>query len=363
MTNLFSKAVKFSSQPFHITVSLKEKILFCKHLAIAIKSGMSLLDSLRMLRNQKHKKSFYKVIDTLIVDVTSGIFLSKSLEKFSATFGPLFINVIKIAETSGTLPENLNYLAQELQKRQELVGKIRGAMIYPIIIFFVTIIIATGMVVFVFPKLLPLFSSLHVELPLTTRMLIALTRFLSAFGLWVLLGLVIAAINGYLLVRLKTIKHLLHRLLLRLPIFGEIAVYVNLVTISRTIGLLLKSGIQIIDAINITANVVSNLVYREKLAEAAEQVRKGEFISKYFTSRPKYFPSIFSNMVEVGENTGNLSENFNYLGGYYEAEVDDFVKNLSSIVEPIMLVFMGVIVGFIALSFITPLYKLTQGLR
>ncbi len=324
---------------------------------------MSLTDSLKMIRTQTRRRSFGKILESLIADVTRGLFLSKSLEKFRATFGELFINIVKVGETSGTLPENLNYLALELKKRHELRGKVRGALIYPAIIFFVTIVIATTLIVFVFPKLLPLFRSLKVELPITTRLLIAVAGFLTNYGLWVILGLIVLIILFILLLRAQGFRKVVHRLAISLPLFGKIVVEVNLVNSSRTLGLLLKSGVRIVEAVNITADTLINLVYQRELKSAAEKVRKGEFISKHFVLKKKFFPAIFTNMVAVGENTGNLTENLNYLAEYYESEVDDFVKNLSGTLEPILLIFMGVLVGFIALSFITPLYKLTQGIR
>ena len=348
---------------FFKRVSLQDKILFCRHLSIGLKSGMTLLNVLKMIRNQPHSNFFRKIMDSLITDVTNGVFLSKSLEKFKSTFGGLFINIIKVAETSGTLPENLNYLAQELRKRHELQSKVRGALIYPIIILVVTIVIATSMIIFVFPKLLPLFASLKVELPLPTKILLFIADFLTDYGLWFFLGLVIFLGAFRLSLRLKSFRFLLHRFLIFLPLFGKVMVNLNLVNSARTLSLLLRSGVKIVEAINITSDTITNLVYKREFTKSSEVVRKGEFLSKYFGKKKKYFPTIFVNMVEVGENTGNLTDNLNYLAEYYEGEVDDFVRNLSGIIEPIMLIFMGVIVGFIALAFITPMYKLTQGLR
>jgi len=324
---------------------------------------MTLIDSLKLIKNQSQSEFFKHVIDVLINDVSSGIFLSKSLDKFKKIFGELFISVIKIAETSGTLPENLLYLSEELRKRKELIAKVRGALIYPIIIFIVTIVIAVAMMVFVFPKLLPLFQSLNVELPLTTSLLIALAGFLTKSGFLVLIGLIVFVIAFRLTLKSKAVRFIMHRLLVYLPIFGKIVIYVNIVNISRTLNLLLRSGVKIVEAINITADTLTNSVYQQELKLTGEMVRKGEFLSNHFFKKHKYFPAIFTNMVAVGENTGNLNENLKYLSEYYESEVDDFVKNLSSTVEPVLLIFMGVIVGFIALSFITPLYKITQGIR
>lgn len=348
---------------FFSKVSLQEKILFSRHLSIGLKSGMTLINSIKMIRNQPHTKFFKKILDVLINDITNGIFLSKSLEKFKSIFGELFINIIKIAETSGTLPENLNYLAQELRKRHELKSKVRGALIYPIIILIATIAIATSMVIFVFPKLLPLFQSLQVELPLPTKILLFVANFLRDYGIWLLLGLIVSAIIFRISLKFRALRFLFHRLLISVPLFGKNVVNLNLVNSARTLALLLHSGVKIVEAITITSDTLTNLVYKKQFTSASDVVRKGEFLSKHFGRKKKYFPAVFINMVEVGENTGNLTDNLNYLAEYYEGEVDDFVRNLSGIIEPILLIFMGVVVGFIALAFITPMYKLTQGIR
>lgn len=344
-------------------VSLQEKILFAKHLAIAIKSGMPLIDGLRLIRDQSKSKSMRIILDDVLQSVTRGVFLSESLAKYQDVFGNLFVNMLKIAEASGTLPENLNYLAQELKKKYEIKKRVRGAMMYPIVIFVMTIAIAVGMILFVFPKILPLFQSLNVELPFTTRILIAVSKFLTNYGLAALPVLIAAAFGLRFLLRMPAARFLWHRTLLKLPIFGKAVVHYNMANLTRTFAILLRSGVQIVDAAKITAQSLSNLVYERELAKAAQEVTGGAFLSRYLKQRPQYFPEILANMIEVGENTGNLVENLFYLGEYYEGELDDFVKNLSGILEPILLLFMGGIVGFIALSFITPMYQLTKGFR
>mgnify|MGYP001585341724 FL=1 len=182
--------MSFMSNPF-FRVPLQEKILFAKNLALTLKAGVSLVNSLKLLRNQAKSKALRKILDSVIEDTNKGVFLSTGLGKFKNIFGELFINIIKVAETSGTLPENLIYLGEELKKKSELHKKVRGAMIYPIIILIATVVIATTMVVFVFPKILPLFETFKADLPFTTRLLIKASEIISNYGIGILIGFII----------------------------------------------------------------------------------------------------------------------------------------------------------------------------
>lgn len=346
-----------------LRVSLQEKLVFAKNLALTLKAGVSLVRSLQMLEGQARTGSFRKIIKSLIEDTNKGMFLSAGLEKFKPVFGELFINVIRVAETSGTLPENLIYLGDELKKKSELRKKVRGAMIYPVIILIATVIIATTMIIFVFPKILPLFENFKSELPFTTRLLIKISEVVSNYGIWLLIGVIAFLVAFRLVLKISSARRIYHSILFYLPLFGTAIVNFNMANMARTLGLLLRSGVKIIEALAITGATLTNLVYRSELEGAAGAVRKGEFISRYFRTRQKRFPAMLINLLEIGENTGNLTENLFYLAEHYEAEVDDFVKNLSGILEPVLLLFMGGIVGFIALSFITPIYQLTRQVK
>ena len=346
-----------------LRVPLQEKILFTKNMALALRSGVSLVNSLKLMTNQAKSKSMQKILASLMDDANRGVFLSASLEKFRNVFGDLFINVIKVAETSGTLPENLLYLGDELHKKEMLRKKVKGALIYPVIILIATIIIAVTMIVFVFPKILPLFQSAHVQLPLTTRILIGVSNAFTNYRLWLLIGTIILIVGIKILMKVPAVRFSYSTWLFYLPIMGGAVVNYNMATFTRTFALLLKSGVKITEALEITSVTVTNPVYRKELLKSADGVRQGEFLSKSIAEKPKHFPTLLVNMIEVGENTGNLTENLQYLAEYYENEVDDFVKNLSSILEPFLLLFMGGIVGFIALSFITPIYQVTRTIK
>jgi len=214
----------------------------------------------------------------------------------------------------------------------------------------------------VFPKILPVFSSLRIKLPVTTKILIATSKFMTANTIWLIIGVIAFVVIVWILMHYYFFRHAWHHLLVRLPLVGGMSVKINTANMTRTLGVLLKSGVQVIEAVNITASTTDNLVYRHELKNAGETLRRGNFFSSYLVKYPKLFPPIAVNMIEVGENTGNLMENLAYLSEFYQDEVEDFLKNISSIVEPFLLLFMGLLVGFIALSVITPIYQISQSL-
>lgn len=345
-----------------LNVPLQDRVLFARHLSVGIKAGMSLQDSLKLIQLQTKSKSFKIILDQIIGDTANGMFLSASMERYSSIFGQLFINIVRVGEQSGTLTENLAYLAKELKKKQELRSKVRGALIYPAVIFCATIGIVATLMIGVFPKILPVFSSLKITLPFTTRILIATTNFLTHNTIWLALGIVALVATITILSKYEWYQHGWHHVLLRLPVVGAIAVKVNMASVSRILGLLLRSGTQIIEAVNITADALDNRVYRHELRTAGETLRRGDFFSIYLSKNPRMFPPIFTNMVQVGENTGNLTDNLDYLSGFYEEDVDEVLKNLNSIIEPFLLLFMGLLVGFMALSVVTPIYSISQSL-
>lgn len=349
-------------KPLILRVPLSEKILFARHLALMVRTGTPLLDSLRLMQKQMRSASFRYILERVVREVEGGKFLSASLAQFKGAFGDLFINIIRIGETSGTLSENLSYLAVEQRKLQLLRQKIRAALIYPIVIFVATTGIVGILVFFVLPRILPIFSSLRIALPLSTRILVAVSQTLLNYGGWIFLALLILLAVWILLLRLPHIRFATHRFILFLPFVGAVSRMANISDITRTLGLLLKSGTQIVEAVRITAGSASNLVYRRALDEVAEGIQRGESLHTYFTRHEHLFPPTMAYMIEVGETTGSLENNLFYLADYYTEEVEEATKNMTTILEPLLLLLMGGIVGFVAISIITPIYEVTQTL-
>lgn len=343
-------------------ISLLDKVLFAKHLSIMIKAGLTLKDGLMAVEEEVKSKRFKIILRDLTRSLEKGESLNSSLNRYPNIFDSFFINTIRIGEASGSLEENLKHLAGHLEKTYDLKRKIKAAMIYPIIILTFTIGLASGLSIFILPKLIPLFRSFNIQLPLPTKILMGIVSAFYQFGGYIVLGIILLIIISILLLRLKPIKKITHTLVIKLPIFGRIVKNTNLAYFSRTLGTLLKSGISVVDALEVTSVTLGNLVYRKVLSGIVKEVRQGELISSYLKTFPEIFPPIVFQMISIGEKTGSLESSLLYLAEFFEKEVDDTTKNLSNILEPILLVLIGLVVGFVVISIIMPIYQVTSGL-
>jgi type IV pilus assembly protein PilC len=347
-----------------VRLSTADQTFFIKRLSFLIKAGIPMLESLHMIREQTRSKGHIKILDVIIQDVANGQNLSTSLTKFKKTFGEYAINIIGFGEASGILSENLEYLAEELRKRQALRKKIISAFIYPAIVTVATLGITGFLMVYLFPKIMPIFNSIHMDLPLSTRIIIFLSNFIRHYGL-LAIGFIAAIIIGFtvLLKRNTKVHFYFDKYVLKTPILGKIIQDYNLANCTRTMGLLLRSGITVSEALPITAKTTLNLVYKKEYDTLASVVNRGEKISSYLKKDRSLFPDVMTQVVYVGERSGNLSNSLIYLSEMYEAEVEDFTKNISGLIEPILMIFMGILVGFVAISIITPIYGITQHLQ
>ncbi len=347
---------------FAFRLSLKDKMLFARHMEMMTRSGMQVLNALEILKKQTKSKPFIAMVDQLIDDVRNGHYLSVGMERYRKVFGDFFINLIRVGESSGTLSENFAYLAEELGKKSELQKKIRGAMAYPFVILFATFGISGILSFVIFPKILPVLQSLNTTLPISTRIFIAISSFLISYGLLVFLGMVAGIILFVLVLRIRAARKTWHQCILALPLVGRLSTDVNIIGISRTLNLLLRGGVKIVQALEITADTLTNLVYHDELKNIAQAVQRGEPMSKSMIANAKLFPATFSQMAAVGENTGKLDETLVFMSEFYESELDNSTKSMSNILEPAMLLTMGAIVMFVAISIITPIYSVTQTL-
>jgi len=344
--------------------SLKDQVFFAKRLSFLMNAGITAVEGLYVLRDQAATKSHARVLDLILVDVTSGQSLAKSFAKFPRAFSDFSIHIIKIGESSGTLSQNLEYLAEELKKKQLLRRKVVGAFIYPALITVATLGITAFLLLYLFPKITPIFTSLNAELPLSTRIVMLLSVFFQHWGLLVLVTVALFIFGFSVALKRSPRFHLLFdRAVLKTPIVGTMLQYYNIANISRTLGLLLKSGVRLSEALPITADTTKNLVYKQKCIQLGTVVDRGEKVSSFLQKEKKVFPDIFSYMVAVGEKSGTLSKTLVYLSDMYESEVEDFTKNLSTLIEPALMIFMGLLVGFVAISIITPIYSITQNLH
>jgi len=345
------------------SVPLQERINFAHHLSIAIKSGLPILEALRLIRTQASSKKLGKIIDSVSKDIENGQFLAQALQKYENIFGDFFINLVKVGEASGNLSETLLYLSTELKKQKEVGQRVRGALMYPAVILVVTVAVTLFLTLFIFPKILPIFVSLGIQLPFTTRFVIQLLTFLSRYGLVTLGSIIVFVAAARLLLSVEKIHFVFDRVLLSIPFTSKILKNLTMTSFTRSLSVLLRSGMNIVDALEVAKGTFHNRFYRSEVEKIVSSVKKGESIARYLALQPRLFPPMLTGMIQVGESTGNLEQNLLYLSEYYESEVDEIVKNLTSILEPVLLLFMGLVVGFIALSIITPIYKVTQGLK
>lgn len=344
-------------------VSHLDKLFFAKHLAMMIKAGLPLKEGVVMIEEQTRSKKFSRILKDVVKRLENGEPLGESLAQYPQTFSQLFTDMIKMGEQSGNLERNLDYLADQIEKSFALKRKVISAMIYPIIILISTFGLGAALSLFILPKLIPFFKSLKVELPLSTKILLFITELIQNYGLLFLAALFLLILFFIVISRLRLIRLINHKIILKIPIAGTISKNLNLALFSRTLGALVKSGIPIVEALDITADTLNNLVYQKEIRKISSKVQSGKKISTYLKTKKKLFPATFSGMVMVGEKTGNLEQSLFYLSEFYGKEVDNTTQRLSTILEPVLLIIIGLIVAFIAVSIISPIYQLTRGLQ
>ena len=350
-------------QKYFLRLSTREQIIFAKRLAILIKADIPILASLDMLARQTDSKNGKQIISHLRDCVNDGQSLAAALKCHRQIFGSFAVNVVQIGEISGTLAQNLNYWADDLKKKEELKRSITGALVYPVFIVFAVIGIVILLVGYVFPKIQPIFQSFKTQLPWSTRALIAISDWAQHYGIYFLAAIFVAAVVFIFLAKKPAIKLALDEKILRIPLLGRLLRNYYIANFSRSLGLMLKSDIEIVKTFRIVADTIPNLNYRRNFYEIAAGVDRGESISKLMEENIFLFPPIVTQMVAVGEATGNLSSSLLYISEIHEEEMNSAAKTLSVSIEPILMVFMGLLVGFIAVAIITPIYGITQNLR
>ena len=344
--------------------SFLDKLFFTKHLGIMLKSGIPVSEALENLEDQARASGFKKILKKVSTDIQQGKSLEKALSKHQKVFDSLYLSLIKIGERSGNLEENLEHLGKQLEKEHNFRKKTQSAMLYPLVVFSATILMGGGISLFILPKLVDFFESLDVELPLTTKILLFIAQIMKDHGLIIVSGCFAVLLLGCWVVRLRLIKPHWHRFLLRLPIFGSFVKYSQLSSFCRNLGIMLESGIPIIEALEISSEAMGNEVFKADVKKIGQAVEKGKSIEEALKKEKFFeFPSILARMVGVGEKTGHLEQNLLYLADFYEEEVDSVSKNFANILEPVMLLGIGLVVGFVALAIISPIYQLTGSIR
>lgn len=339
-------------------VSFGDIVIATRQLATMIDSGLVLSESLDILRDQQRNKYFRDVLDTVSRDVKSGLELSVALKKHPDVFPDLYCNLVKAGEGSGKLDTVLRQMALNLEKSREFQARVKGALIYPIIIMVSMVVVMMIMVLFVIPKLTTLYAQSNIDLPLPTKILILISKIATNFWWLVIIIVVLGTFLFRRWISTPKGKYTFDGMLLKLPVINRIIEGVSLTEFTRTFGLLITSGIPILEALATVAGVISNAVYKKALQESLTGVEHGLTLSRQLEITG-VFPTIIPAMLKVGEETGKVDEVSFKMAEYFEQESDQMVKNLTVLLEPLVLVILGIGVAFLVLSIILPIYKLT----
>lgn len=342
------------------TVKMSDRIQFAKNLGVMIEAGLPMTRAINVMERQTKSKPFKKVLASINESIGKGEALSVAMEKHPETFSKLFVSMVRAGEESGSLTTALKSVGSQLEKAHLLTKKIRGAMIYPAIIVSIMIAIAILMLTMVVPTLSSVFKELDVELPLMTRLVIGASDFMKSNVLIVLGALLLAGVGVMYWVKTKQGKRMLDATMLRVPIVNTIVKEANAARTARTMASLLTAGVDILVALKISGEVVQNVFYKEVIQKAAEAVEKGKQISAIFMAEEKLYPAFVGEMTSIGEETGQLSHMYSNLADYYENEVEQKTKDLSTVIEPFLMVFIGIAVGFFAVSMLSPIYSLVD---
>jgi len=343
-------------------VTFNDIVNFTRQLSTMVTAGLSLPESLTILRNQTTNQAFSEVLVDIEHQIVSGGNLAGALSKYPKYFSGTYIALVRAGEASGTLDEILARLSESLEAQREFRGKVSGAMIYPIIILIGMVGVIFVMMTVVMPKLTGLYKDFNIELPWTTKLLMSISDFAVHFWWLMILGTGGAV---WLFRRWRKTPFgelVVDQFVFKIPLFGELQKKIILVDFTRTLGMLVASGIHILEGLQILKNSLGNVLFRNAIGEISKKVEKGYPLGDSF-AQYAVFPPIVSQMMKVGEETGKLDETLTKLSKYFQSESETLVKGLTTAIEPIIMVIMGVGVGFIVISVITPIYNLTSSFK
>ncbi len=343
-------------------VPIMQKILFVSHLKTMVKAGLSLIDALRILSEEIENKKLKMVIGEIKDGVEEGLQLSEVLARYPKIFPAIYVSMIAAGETAGKMETALEQVSVQMKKNHELTSRIKGAMMYPAVIVTAMIGISIEVVVFILPKLLIMFKDFDAQLPLPTRILIFITDSTAKYGLWMLAIIILLIVTAFWLIKKPLVRKFVHTANLKLPIIGGIIKKINLARFTLTLSSLLESTIPIIDATRISSEVLGNVIYKESLMSVSESLKKGEALSDILRRFPKIFPPMVTEMIMVGERSGKTEDMLRELAEYYGNEVDTTMRNFTTIIEPIIILALGLAVAGIAVAVIMPMYSLSQNI-
>ena len=337
---------------------VEDVLIFSKQFATMVKAGLPILQVLGMLRDQLESPAMKEVVEDIRKSLEGGVTLSKCFEKFPELFDNVYINLIKAGEASGKLDVFLLKIVESLEKKEAIKKKIKGALMYPSIMFTVAITVSAFMLIKVVPVFAKMYDGMGIELPAATATIMGMSDFLRGTGGKILFLTLIVSFFGfrYLTSKNEKIKYLWHKQVLKLPVFGDMILKSMLARISLIMGNLSAAGVNLLESLEIAKSVSNNVVVLESLENVKKGVFSGDTLTKLFLKDP-LFPPTFSQLISVGEQTGQLDEMFGSVAKYYESEFDTVVENLSSLIEPIMIVFMGLMIGGLMIAMYSPIFN------
>jgi len=341
-------------------IKTHQKITFAKNLGLMMKAGLPVTRALSVMSKQSKSKPFKKLLSDLETDVSHGQTLSESLGKRPKVFSHLFVSMIKAGEESGNVSGSLDIVSSQMEKSYLLAKKVRGALIYPAVIISVMIVLAILLLIFMVPTLTATFEGIGAKLPLSTRILIYLSNFLVEHTLAVMAGIVLLVASSVLFLRSRVGRNLTDAVSIRIPVIGEMVKEFESARATRTLSSLLFAGVEIMVALDVTIDVLQNHLYKDALKRARSAIEKGESMSAVFIEHEHLYPLFVGEMIAVGEETGKISDMLMSVANYYEGEVDQKTKDLSTIIEPVLMIIIGIGVGIFAISMLAPTYSLVD---
>ena len=344
-------------------VKADELVMMTRNLGSMLTAGLTVTRALSVIERQSKNPKLKNVITRINERINNGEQFYEALKEFPEVFSDLYVAMIKSGEESGNLSESLHTLSVQMERSSNLTKKIKGAMIYPAIVITVMVIIGILMMMYVMPQITSVFKGMDMDLPATTQFLIATSDFFAENSL-LALAMMIGSVVGVVYFFKSTFgRRVSSWIIPRLPVIGTMAKETNSARTARTLSSLLNSGVDVIQAIEITEEVVQNVYYKQILRDARERVEKGTALSEVFIERTDLYPILVGEMIMVGEETGQISGMLNELAIFYETEVERKTKDLSTIIEPLLMVAIGAGVGFFALAMIAPIYSISDGLK
>jgi type IV pilus assembly protein PilC len=344
-------------------VKSQDKIVFAKNMGAMIEAGLPMARSLEVLKRQTKNKKFVKIISSLGEEIRKGKTLSESMALYPKVFSQLFVSMVHSGEESGNIAQSLRIVGEQMEKTLTLQKKIRGAMAYPAIILRVMCVIGVLMMIYVVPTLTTTFKDVGVQLPWTTQLIISISNAFQYHSL-LLLAIVILVVAGVSFIsKQKKGKRVISFFALRIPVIGDLVKQINAARTTRTLSSLLSSGVDMVMAMEITEQVIQNSYFKDVISQAKKVIQSGETVSSVFLKNQKLYPSFVGEMMSVGEETGKFAPMLMEVAVYYENEVDQRTKDMSTIVEPFLMVVIGVAVGFFAISMISPIYSVMDNIK